>query len=279
VKDLFDRLSDNTSELATKLYSTSFSMGTKMLGKKYRRPIYGIYGFVRFADEIVDTFHEYNKPKLLENFKRDTYEAIDEGISLNPILNRFQRVVNEYNIERELIDTFLKSMEMDLAKAEYSKEKFEEYVLGSAEVVGLMCLRIFCDGEDQKYRTLKSPAMRLGAAYQKINFLRDLKADYLGLDRSYFPEVDLEDFSEEDKQKIEQEIESDFKAGLEGIKMLPRPVLFGVYLSYAYFYSLFRKIRKTPARVVMQQRIRISNPAKYGLLISSYVRYLFGRIR
>ena len=262
--------------MATRLYSTSFSLGTRMLGRKYREPIYGIYGFVRFADEIVDTFHEYDKPKLLHKFKQDTYEAIDEGISLNPILNSFQHVVNEYKIDRGLIDTFLRSMEMDLGIAEYTRDKFEEYVLGSAEVVGLMCLKVFCDGNEKKYRSLKPCAMRLGAAYQKINFLSDLKADFQGLKRSYFPEVDLQAFNEEDKKRIESEIEKDFKAGLSGIKLLPRQVLFGVYLSYAYFYALFRKIRKTPAKTVMKKRIRISNAAKYLLLLNSYVKYLFG---
>jgi phytoene synthase len=276
VKSLFDRLSQASSKMATRLYSTSFSMGTRMLGRKYRDPIYGIYGFVRLADEIVDTFHEFDKPKLLEKFKRDTYEALDEKISLNPILNSFQHVVNEYKIDRKLIDTFLRSMEMDLGLAEYTRDRFEEYVLGSAEVVGLMCLKVFCDGNEKKYRSLKPCAMRLGAAYQKINFLRDLKADFQGMNRSYFPGVDLQSFSEEDKKSIEAEIEADFKAGLGGIRLLPRDVLFGVYLSYAYFYALFRKIREIPAEAVMKQRIRIPDAAKYRLLVVSYIRFLFG---
>ncbi len=276
MKHLFDDLSIATSKLATRLYSTSFSMGTRMLGKKYREPIYGIYGFVRFADEIVDTFHEFDKPRLLDKFKKDTYEAVDDGISLNPILNSFQQVVNQYNIDRKLIDTFLNSMEMDLGESEYTREKFEQYVLGSAEVIGLMCLKVFCDGEEEKYRSLEPSAMRLGAAYQKINFLRDLKADFHVLNRSYFPGVNLDEFSEKDKNMIEEEIESDFKAGLEGIKLLPRQTMFGVYLSYRYFYALFRKIRKTPPQKVMQQRIRISNAAKYLLLGGSYIKFKLG---
>jgi phytoene/squalene synthetase len=254
-------------------------MGTRMLGKEYRDPIYGIYGFVRFADEIVDTFHEYDKEKLLSEFKKDTYAAIDEGISLNPILNSFQNVVNTYNIDRELIDTFLRSMEMDLEKQNYSRKEFDQYVLGSAEVVGLMCLKIFCDGEEKKYRELKPCAMRLGAAYQKINFLRDLKADFKGMNRSYFPGIDLQNFTEEDKKTVEKEIEKDFKAGLLGIKALPQKVRLGVYLSYAYFYGLFRKIRKTPASILLHKRIRIPNMNKYLLLIGTYLRFKLGIIK
>jgi len=278
VKYLFDNLSRATSKMATRLYSTSFSMGTRMLGRRYREPIYGIYGFVRFADEIVDTFHEFDKPRLLDKFKKDTYEAIDEGISLNPILNSFQHVVNQYKIDRELIDTFLRSMEMDLGLLEYTRDKFEEYVLGSAEVVGLMCLKVFCNGEEEKYLALKPSAMKLGAAYQKINFLRDLKADFKGLNRSYFPGINLESFTDKDKRSIEAEIESDFAAGLRGIRELPREVLFGVYMSYVYFYALFRKIRKTPAEKILTQRIRISDSAKYRLVIGSYFKFIIGRI-
>ncbi len=278
MKYLFDNLSRATSKMATRLYSTSFSMGTRMLGRRYREPIYGIYGFVRFADEIVDTFHEFDKPRLLDKFKKDTYEAIDEGISLNPILNSFQHVVNQYKIDRELIDTFLRSMEMDLGLLEYTRDKFEEYVLGSAEVVGLMCLKVFCNGEEEKYLALKPSAMKLGAAYQKINFLRDLKADFKGLNRSYFPGINLESFTDKDKRSIEAEIESDFAAGLRGIRELPREVLFGVYMSYVYFYALFRKIRKTPAEKILTQRIRISDSAKYRLVIGSYFKFIIGRI-
>jgi phytoene/squalene synthetase len=276
MKYLFDRLSNASSKMATRLYSTSFSMGTRMLNSRYHEPIYGIYGFVRFADEIVDTFHEYDKNRLLNKFKEDTYEALNDGISLNPILNSFQHVVNEYRIEKELIDTFLNSMEMDLGQKEYTREKFEEYVLGSAEVVGLMCLRVFCDGNDEKYLELKPYAMRLGAAYQKINFLRDLNADFEGLDRSYFPGIDPENFTPENKKEIEAEIEEDFRVGLEGIRKLPAGSRLGVYLSYAYFYALFRKIRRTSAEKILRKRIRISNPAKYRLLIVSYLKTRIG---
>ena len=264
--------------MATRLYSTSFSMGTRMFGKKYRAPIYGIYGFVRFADEIVDTFHEYDKPRLLEKYRQDTYEAIRDGISLNPILNSFQHVVNSFGIDPELIETFLRSMEMDLGRIRYDRDGFQEYVLGSAEVVGLMCLKVFCGGDEEKYQALKPSAMRLGAAYQKINFLRDLKADFQGLSRSYFPGVDLNSFSEEAKRSIESEIDSDFRAGLSGIRQLPRGVLFGVYLSYAYFYALFRKIQNTPAETLMKKRIRIPDEVKYGILATSYLKYRFGWI-
>ena len=265
--------------MVTRLYSTSFSMGTRMLGKEYRDPIYGVYGFVRFADEIVDTFHEYDKEKLLNKFKNDTYSAIEEGISLNPILNSFQHVVNTYNIDMELIDTFLRSMEMDLQKQDYDREEFDQYVLGSAEVVGLMCLKIFCDGKEKKYQELKPCAMRLGAAYQKINFLRDLRADYKGMQRSYFPGVDLQNFTEEDKKKVEKEIHKDFRAGLLGIKVLPQKVKFGVYLSYTYFYALFLKIRRTPAQRLLTKRIRIPNLRKYLLIIRTYIRFRLGILK
>ena len=279
MKYLFDKVSRASSEMVTRLYSTSFSVGTRMLGREYRDPIYGVYGFVRFADEIVDTFHDYDKEKLLNKFRNDTYTAIEEGISLNPILNSFQHVVNEYNIDRELIDTFLDSMEMDLQKQDYSRKEFDQYVLGSAEVVGLMCLMIFCDGDKRKYTELKPCAMRLGAAYQKINFLRDLKADFKGMQRSYFPGVDLKNFSDKDKEVVEREIEKDFRAGLLGIKVLPQQVKFGVYLSYTYFYTLFRKIRKTPATVLLQKRIRIPNMKKYMLIIKTWLRFKTGRIK
>lgn len=278
MKYLFDSLSRASSKMATSLYSTSFSMGTRMLGKQYHDPIYGIYGFVRFADEIVDTFHDYDKPRLLEKFKLDTYEAIEDGISLNPILNSFQHVVNEFGIEKELIDTFLNSMEMDLGLKKYSRKEFNEYVLGSAEVVGLMCLRVFCNGIDEKYQALKPYAMRLGAAYQKINFLRDLRADFVDMERSYFPGINLEKFSGEDKASIEDEIESDFKSGLEGIRQLPRSAVLGIYLSYTYFFALFRKIQRTSAEKVLSERIRISDLKKYQLLVISYIKVKLGWI-
>lgn len=273
MKDLFDMISKKSSKLTTVTYSTSFSMGIRFFSKKYHDPIYAIYGFVRFADEIVDSFHAYDKAKLLERFKADTYLAIEEKISLNPILNNFQWAVNKYNIERELIDKFLKSMEMDLQDIEYDQPAFEEYILGSAEVVGLMCLRVFCEGDDARYNDLKHPAMRLGSAFQKINFLRDLKADYQGLGRSYFPNIDLRKFDEETKKKIEDDIAIDFKDGLNGIKRLPRGARFGVYIAYVYFYKLFLKIKRVRSEQILRERIRIPNRTKYKLLVTSFIRH------
>lgn len=278
MKELFDMISKKSSKMTTVAYSTSFSMGIRFFSKRFHDPIYAIYGFVRFADEIVDTFHDYDKEKLLENFTRDTYAAIDDKISLNPILNNFQWAVNKYKIEKELIDTFLRSMEMDLHKEEYDRQGYEEYILGSAEVVGLMCLRVFCEGDEEKYRELKPSAMRLGAAFQKINFLRDLSHDYHGLGRSYFPGIEIEEFDQQTKSKIEQEIEADFKAGLEGIRLLPDGARFGVYVAYVYFYSLFKKIRKYPAERLLKERVRIPNNKKYALLLTSYLEEKLNRI-
>lgn len=275
MKDLFDMISKKSSKLATVTYSTSFSLGIRFFSRKFHDPIYAIYGFVRFADEIVDSFHGFDKAKLLERFKNDTRLAIDEKISLNPILNNFQWAVNKYNIEWELIEKFLNSMEMDLKEIHYDQPAFEEYILGSAEVVGLMCLRVFCEGDDEKYQKLKGPAMRLGSAFQKINFLRDLKADYKDLGRSYFPGVDLSKFNEETKKKIEDDIAIDFADGLEGIRNLPKGARFGVYMAYVYFHKLFLKIRSTRSNQIMQERIRIPNRTKYKLLFTSYLRHQF----
>lgn len=273
MKDLFDMISKKSSKLTTVTYSTSFSLGIRFFSRKFHDPIYAIYGFVRFADEIVDSFHNYDKAKLLERFKNDTYLAIDEGISLNPILNNFQWAVSKYRIEKELIDKFLHSMEMDLQDIEYDQPAFEAYILGSAEVVGLMCLRVFCEGDEQKYQELKPSAMRLGSAFQKINFLRDLKADYQGLGRSYFPNIDLRKFDVLTKQKIEADIAIDFADGLEGIRRLPRGARFGVYMAYVYFYNLFLKIKRTRPAMIMNERIRIPNRTKYKLLVTSYIRH------
>lgn len=272
MKELFDMISKKSSKITTLTYSTSFSMGIRVFNKRFHDPIYAIYGFVRFADEIVDSFHGFDKKKLLENFKRDTYEAIEDKISLNPILNNFQWAVNTYKIERETIDTFLRSMEMDLYKETYDRKAYDAYILGSAEVVGLMCLRVFCEGDEQIYEELKPSAMRLGAAFQKINFLRDLKQDYQGLGRSYFPGIDIKEFDHHAKVKIEQEIEADFKAGLEGIRKLPDGARFGVYLAYIYFYTLFKKIKKSNAERLLRERVRVSDPEKYALLVSSFFR-------
>jgi phytoene/squalene synthetase len=273
MKKIFDTLSHDMSMLTTKRYSTSFSLGISFLQKELHKPIYGIYGFVRFADEIVDSFHGFDKDELLADFKRQTFEAIEKGISLNPILNSFQWAVNKYNIDLDLVKTFLRSMEMDLEKREYDKNKYEEYILGSAEVVGLMCLKIFVKGDEAEYQRLKSPAMKLGSAFQKINFLRDLKADYHELGRTYFPGIDLNEFNTTVKKEIEQDIEIDFKAGYEGIKMLPKDARFGVYMAYIYYYKLFQKIKSTRAEVILNERIRIPNNKKYSLFLTSYLRH------
>lgn len=273
MKALFDSVSIRTSRMTTKAYSTSFSLGILGLDKKYHDPIYAIYGFVRFADEIVDTFEDYPQKVLLERFWKDTYLALDEKISLNPILNSFQQVVNAFNIDRDLIETFLKSMEMDLYKNDYDEEGYKAYILGSAEVVGLMCLKVFVDGDEKRYQELKKPAMQLGSAFQKINFLRDLHADYHALGRTYFPGVDLNEFNERVKAEIEADIDIDFKAGYEGIKQLPKGARFGVYIAYVYYYSLFKKICNTHADIILNERVRISNKRKYGLFLSSYVRH------
>lgn len=273
MKELYDKVSIKCSRLTTKAYSTSFSLGIRCLGKELRDPIYSIYGFVRFADEIVDTFHDYDKKKLLEKFKEDTYRAIDDKISTNPILNSFQITVNHFNIDRELIDSFLKSMEMDLQLKSYSNEGIKEYILGSAEVVGLMCLRVFCNGQQEIYSALKPHAMSLGSAFQKINFLRDLRADYVGMGRTYFPDVDMNNFNDETKREIEENIAQDFHHGYEGIVKLPRSSRFGVYVAYVYYLALFKKIKNTPSEDVLQSRVRIANHYKARLLAYSYFKH------
>lgn len=273
MKQLFDTLSLEMSALTTKRYSTSFSTGIRFLGKDLRAPVHAIYGFVRFADEIVDSFHAYNKRELLDEFRSETYKAIERGISLNPILNGFQWAVNKYQIDPELIAIFLQSMEMDLDTTRYDKQVYEQYILGSAEVVGLMCLKVFVRGNTSEYLRLKDSAMRLGAAFQKINFLRDLSADYHQLGRIYFPEMNFDQFNQPMKEAIEREIESDFKAGYEGIKELPKDARFGVYMAYRYYFKLFHKIRRTDARVILGERIRIPDNKKARLLFTSYLRH------
>ncbi len=273
MKPLFDNVSVQCSILTTRAYSTSFSLGIYFLSNNLRNPIYSIYGFVRFADEIVDSFEGYDKKYLLDKFKKDTFEAIETRISLNPILNAFQNTVNKYNIGLELIETFLDSMEMDLDKKKYTKDKYEKYILGSAEVVGLMCLHVFTEGKKDKFEELKPAAMKLGAAFQKVNFLRDLKADYQNLGRTYFPNVDMTQFTAIEKCQIESEIEEDFKHALIGIKKLPASSKGGVYLAYVYYNSLFKKITKVPAERVLTERIRISNGKKFGLMLNSMLQY------
>lgn len=271
--DLFLKNAYQISKITTNNYSTSFSLGVRLLSKKYQKPIYAIYGFVRFADEIVDTFHNYNKKELLDTFRQDTYKAIDEGISTNPIIHSFQRVANEYNIERELIDAFLDSMEMDLHQTSYDKETFAKYVYGSAEVVGLMCLKIFYQNNENKYNQLKYYARKLGEAFQKVNFLRDVQADYIERGRMYFPCINFENLTLVDKKTIEKDIEKDFNEAYKGIMLLHGGVRFGVYLSYKYYIKLFNKIRVAPANKILRQRYRISNLGKVRILATSSLRH------
>jgi phytoene synthase len=278
MKQLFDTISHEMSAMTTKRYSTSFSLGISFLSKDLQQPIYGLYGFVRFADEIVDSFHEYDKQALFDDFKRQTYDAIEKRISLNPILNSFQWVVNKYAIPLELIDLFLQSMEMDLNKQEYDQSKYEQYILGSAEVVGLMCLKVFVRGDEKAYLELKHAAMKLGSAFQKINFLRDLHADYYELNRAYFPGIDLTDFNHSVKEQIEADIAADFHEGYLGIKQLPKDARFGVYMAYIYYFKLFRKIQATNAESILKERIRIPDNKKYRLFFTSYLRHNFNLI-
>jgi len=273
MKEIFDQLSRDMSKMTTKRYSTSFSIGIRFLHNDLRDPIYSVYGFVRFADEIVDSFDGHNKSYLLDKFTKDTYEAIENKISLNPILNSFQEVVNKYQIPHELIDTFLRSMEMDLEKKAYNKDGYDEYILGSAEVVGLMCLKIFLEGDHNEYEKLKKYAMKLGSAFQKINFLRDLNEDYNELGRTYFPGINLNDFNNTVKKNIENDIEVDFELGYKGILMLPKKARFGVYMAYKYYFKLFKKIKRTNAEVILEERVRIPNRNKARILVTSYVRH------
>ncbi len=273
MKALFDEVSMMCSKLTTKRYSTSFSLGILFLKNPIRNPIYAIYGFVRFADEIVDSFDGYDKKYLLGKFRSDFYEALEHRISLNPILNSFQQVIHQYNIDIELVNVFLDSMEMDLEKQFYVKENYEKYILGSAEVVGLMCLKVFLDGNQEKYDELKPFAMKLGAAFQKINFLRDLKDDYKTLGRTYFPNVDMNEFTLQSKREIEGEIALDFKEALIGIKNLPVTSKGGVYLAYVYYFTLFKKIKRVSVERVLVERIRVSNGEKIALMFKSMLQF------
>ncbi len=272
-KELYDRVCIRCSRLTTRAYSTSFSLGIKCLEKKLRDPIYSIYGFVRFADEIVDTFHEYNKEVLLARFKEDTHRAIQEKISLNPILNSFQKTVHDYGIEPALYNQFLKSMEMDLLKTKYDEQGISEYILGSSEVVGLMTLRVLCKNDKAMYEHLKPSAMKLGSAFQKLNFLRDLNVDYTQMGRTYFPGADLSNFDDATKKQLEEDIAIDFNAGYEGIKQLPRTSRLGVYVAYLYYLALFEKIKNTPSSTVLRERIRVRNRKKLSILAYSFVKH------
>ena len=275
MKQLFDVVSFESSKLVTQHYSTSFSLAVKLLSPTIQNAIYSIYGFVRFADEIVDTFHNYNKEELILKFEQDYYDAIEKGISLNPILNSFQHTIKKYNITNDLIDAFLKSMKSDLHKQIYTtKKEFNEYIHGSADVVGLMCLKVFVNGNTIQYQKLKKPAMRLGSAFQKVNFLRDIKDDYHILDRSYFPNVDFTNFNQQTKETIILDIESDFEyAYKKGILELPKEARLGVYTAYMYYKKLLAKIKNVPVSKVLETRIRISNLTKIYIIARSFVRY------
>ncbi len=268
--DLFTKTTLECSKLITEHYSTSFTLGIKTLDKRFHLPIYAIYGFVRFADEIVDTFEGFDKKILLSRFKSDTYVAIEEGISLNPVLHSFQLIVNKYKIDHDLIESFLHSMEMDLYYADYNQDGYEAYIYGSAEVVGLMCLRVFCEGNLAEYDRLKADAKRLGSAFQKVNFLRDIKSDFQERGRTYFPDVDFTNFTLADKKNIENDIQADFDAALRGILELPKGAKGGVYLAYKYYLRLFDKIKNCPASRIQNERIRVPDYQKMTLLASTY---------
>jgi len=274
MKTIFDDVSYDCSKIVTKTYSTSFSLATKMLSKGIRQHIYNIYGFVRFADEIVDSFHDYDKEALFKDFSSDLEKSLKNKIHLNPILNSFQATYHKFNIDKDLVDSFMSSMKKDLYKTKYlSNQEYEDYIYGSADVVGLMCLKVFVNGDSKKYEELKSFAMRLGSAFQKVNFLRDLKDDFEVLNRTYFPNTDLNQLDEESKIKIIEEIEGDFKEGLNGIKKLPIEAKFGVFMAYRYYSQLLKNLKKTPALDIKNTRIRVPNYKKIELLTRSYVKY------
>jgi phytoene synthase len=276
--NLFDETCFECSKLITEKYSTSFSLGIKAFEKRLRYPVYAIYGFVRYADEIVDTFYGHDQRQLINDFREETFKAIERGISTNPVLQSFQQVVNQYGIERELIDAFLTSMKMDLDKTEYDEGGYKVYIYGSAEVVGLMCLRVFCANDGMLYNQLISKARSLGSAFQKINFLRDIKADYEDRGRTYFPGVDFTNFTAHDKSVIETDIKKDFDDALLGIKQLPKAARLGVYVAYVYYLQLFKKIRRTPAGVILQKRIRISDSRKLSLYLKARLHQKLNRI-
>lgn len=275
---LFTDTSRACAKLITQRYSTSFTLGIRTLDRRFHLPVYSVYGFVRWADEIVDTFHEHDKAALFADFKRQTYEALELRLSLNPVLHAFQDVVHQYGIDREFIDAFLFSMEMDLDDRSYNQSLYEKYIYGSAEVVGLMCLRIFCEGDTAQFDRLREPARRLGSAFQKINFLRDIRSDYEERGRVYFPGVQYEHFTDEVKRTIEADIRADFEAGYAGIVQLPRPARMGVYLAYVYYLKLFHKIRQLPARRILGERVRVPTNTKLLLLMGSYFRYRLVRL-
>ncbi|MEO5673679.1 MAG: phytoene/squalene synthase family protein [Chitinophagales bacterium] len=273
MKEMFDGISYSCSKLITKTYSTSFAAGIFFLDKRLHRPLYSVYAFVRLADEIVDSFEGYDKKVLLERFRNDTAHAIASKISLNPVLNLFQKSVHTYKIDNDLIETFLNSMEMDLKQHDYSRYDFDQYILGSAEVVGLMCLRVFTENNDELYQHLKPMAMKLGAAFQKVNFLRDMQDDYKVLNRMYFPQINFNSFSEKDKAAIENEIRNDFSEALDGIKLLPPSSRLGVYIAYRYYKALLSKISRLSANRIKEERVRVGNDKKFRLMIHSCLQH------
>ncbi len=274
MKKIFDSISEDLSKVVTQKYSTSFTMATRLLHKSIRQDIYNVYGFVRIADEIVDTFHQYPKEKILDRFEKDVYISIDQKISINPILNSFQKTVNKYNIDLKLIDAFLKSMRWDLNKKVYDEVKdYKEYIYGSADSVGLMCLKIFVKGDDFLFNKLKEYAMALGSAFQKVNFLRDINADFETLERTYFPKLDVNKFDEISKKNIIDEIENDFKLALKGIFLLPNEARFGVYTAYRYYFKLLEKLKKTPSMKIKDSRIRVPDYQKALILLNCYLKY------
>jgi phytoene/squalene synthetase len=276
--NLYDDTCFESSKLITNKYSTSFSKGINAFDERFRYPIYAIYGFVRYADEIVDTFHEHDQHQLINDFKADAFKAIEQKISLNPVLQSFQLVVNRYHIDLQLIEDFLRSMEMDLDKKSFEKDEYDAYIYGSAEVIGLMCLRVFCEGDEDLYNRLKPPAQKLGSALQKINFLRDVKADLHERGRIYFPGVNFGHFTDIEKAQIETDIKKDLNEGVKGIKDLPEGARLGVYIAYMYYGELLTKIIRTPARIILQQRIRITDANKTMLYLKAISKHKLGLI-
>jgi phytoene/squalene synthetase len=274
MKHLYDSISSESSKIITKKYSTSFSIAVNLLSSNIREAIYNIYGFVRVADEIVDSFEEYPKEELLDRFEEEYRYSLKVGISTNPVINAFQGTVSKYNIDHALVDSFLKSMRTDLEKQNYdNQEEIDNYIYGSADVVGLMCLKVFVQGDDEKYNNLKEPAMKLGSAFQKVNFLRDLNEDFENLNRSYFPNINPNNFTEEDKSKVLLEINNDFEEAYKGIVKLPKEAKLAVYVAYKYYFNLLHKIERTPSKTLKEKRIRVSNPKKMALLVVSFFNF------
>ena len=274
MKQLYDSISSESSKIITKKYSTSFSIAVNLLSSNIREAIYNIYGFVRVADEIVDSFEEYPKEELLDRFEEEYRYSLKVGISTNPVINAFQGTVSKYNIDHALVDSFLKSMRTDLEKQNYdNQEEIDNYIYGSADVVGLMCLKVFVQGDDEKYNNLKEPAMKLGSAFQKVNFLRDLNEDFENLNRSYFPNINPNNFTEEDKSKVLLEINNDFEEAYKGIVKLPKEAKLAVYVAYKYYFNLLHKIERTPSNTLKEKRIRVSNPKKMALLVVSFFNF------